>query len=67
VTKPAGLYRIVRRPHGLFFVCEACCHEVNVNSFPRLSGVGTSKRTQAADAMREHYEQAHALRLKAGA
>lgn len=50
-------YRIERRAHGLFFICIACGHAVNVSDF--ASGL-LSRRTQAAAAMRAHIDHEHA-------
>jgi hypothetical protein len=44
-------------PGGLFFVCH-CGHKIDVNSFPQVEGVGMSRRTQAAAAMKKH-QQTH--------
>ena len=52
-------YRISRRPMGLYFVCIACGHEVDVNGFPLLRGPGLSRRTLAAADMAKHQDQAH--------
>ena len=49
-------YKILRHPAGVYFVCVDCGHEVHVNSFPQLRGVGMSRRTQAAAAMKKHRE-----------
>jgi hypothetical protein len=54
---PEG-YRIERGPSGVRFVCADCGNSVAVNQFEKVAG-GTSPRTRAAHAMKQHRDQAH--------
>jgi len=56
LTAPPRTYEIVHRCQVLLFVCIQCGHEIAVAEFPRLAG---SQRTQAAAAMKSHYQQTH--------
>jgi hypothetical protein len=47
-------YRISRGPLGLFFVCNTCGREIDVNHFPLLCAPGMNRRTLAANAMNLH-------------
>jgi hypothetical protein len=50
-------YRISRGPLGLFFACNTCGREIDVNSFSLLGAPGMNRRTLAANAVNLHQRE----------